>query len=210
MSVITQQLKEIQLKVGTVGVDKLYLEAKKQKVPGVTKEAVKLFLATDESKQLFRPLPQSKGQSGAEAEGFRVQMDLIDMKYSPSRFRGKGPQFKYVLVIIDVMSRFVWTGPLINKEPSTVEPVLRRLINGMDKAPVILSSDKGMEFTGVVDEMLEEKDIIHRSKSEKFDMNALSVVDRVIQTLKKRLAENLAANKSEWVQRLHVVPKTIQ
>jgi hypothetical protein len=204
---IKDALKEIQLKIGTTGIEKLYQEAKRRNVPGITKEAVKLFLATDESKQLFKPLPQSKGLSGSEAEGFRVQMDLIDMKYSPSRFRGKGPQFKYVLVIIDVMSRFVWTGPLINKEPASVEPVLRRLINGMDKAPVILSSDKGLEFTGVVDEMLEEKDIIHRSKSDKFDMNALSVVDRVIQTLKKRLAENLAANKGQWVQRLHVVTK---
>ena len=158
---IKDELKEIQLKICNTGIDKLYQEAKRRKVPGVTKEAVKLFLATDESKQLFKPLPQSKGQTGAEAEGFRVQMDLIDMKYSPSRFRGKGPQFKYILVIIDVMSRFVWTGPLINKEPASVEPVLRRLINGMDKAPVILSSDKGLEFTGVVDEMLEEKNIIH-------------------------------------------------
>ena len=204
---ITEQLKEIQLKIGNTGIDKLLQEAKRRKVPGVTKEAVKLFLATDESKQIFRPLPQSKGQSGSEAEGFRVQMDLIDMRYSPSRIRGLGPQFKYILVIIDVMSRFVWTGSVINKEPASIEPVLRRLINGMDKAPVILSSDMGAEFTGVVDDMLEEKNIIHRSKSDKADKNALSIVDRVIQTLKKRLAENLAANKGEWAQRLNTVTR---
>jgi hypothetical protein len=93
---IKDALKEIQLKIGNTGIEKLHQEAKRRNVPGITKEAVKLFLATDESKQLFKPLPQSKGLSGAEAEGFRVQMDLIDMKYSPSRFRGKGPQFKYI------------------------------------------------------------------------------------------------------------------
>ena len=60
-------------------------------------------------------------------------MDLIDMKYSPSRIKGKGPQYKYALVLIDVMSRFIWTAPLINKEPATVEPVLRQIINSMEK-----------------------------------------------------------------------------
>ena len=53
---IKEQLKDIQLKVGNVDVDELYLEAKRRKAPGITKEAVKLFLATDESKQLFKRL----------------------------------------------------------------------------------------------------------------------------------------------------------
>ena len=134
-------------------------------------------------------------------------MDLIDMKYSPSRFRGRGPQFKYVLVVTDVMSRFTWTAPLINKEPSSVEPVLRRLINSMDKRPAFISSDKGNEWTGQVDEMLEEKGIIHRSKSDTHDMNILTVIDRAIQNVKRRLAENLAAKSGEWVQRLNVVTR---
>ena len=132
MYVLMEKLKEIQLKIRNVGVKKLFLEAKRRKVPGITLDAVKLYLATDESKQLFRPLPESKGKTTAEAQQFRVQMDLIDMKYSPSRIKGKGPQYKYALVLIDVMSRFIWTAPLINKEPATVEPVLRQIINSME------------------------------------------------------------------------------
>ena len=184
---IKEQLKEIQLAVGNVGVDKLYLEAKKRKVPGISKEAVRLFLATDESKQIFKPLPESKGKSAAESQGFRVQMDLIDYKNTPSKMRGKGPMFKYVLILIDVMSRKVWTMPIINKEPSSVEPALRRLINGMDKKPSFISSDKCNEFTCPVDNMLEKKGIVHRSKQDKNDMNALAVVDRALQNIRKRL-----------------------
>ena len=59
-----EELKKIQLKVGNVGADKIYAEAKRRKVPGITRDAVKLFLATDESKQLSKPLPQSKGKTG--------------------------------------------------------------------------------------------------------------------------------------------------
>ena len=136
MYVLMEKLKEIQLKIRNVGVKKLFLEAKRRKVPGITLDAVKLYLATDESKQLFRPLPESKGKTAAEAQQFRVQMDLIDMKYSPSRIKGKGLQYKYALVLIDVMSRFIWTAPLINKEPATVEPVLRQIINSMEKSSI--------------------------------------------------------------------------
>ena len=97
-------MKEIQLKIGNTGLDELFLEAKQSKVLGITREAVRLYLATDESKQLFKPLPESKGKTEAEAEQFRVPMDSIDMKYSPSRIRGKRPQLKYALVLINVMS----------------------------------------------------------------------------------------------------------
>ena len=204
---ITDRLKTIQLKIGNVGIDKLYAEAKKQKVPGISREAVKLFLSTDESKQLFKPLPESKGQTGTEAEQFRVQMDLIDLKYSPSRFRGKGPRFKYILIVIDVMSRFVWSAPLLNKEPGTVAPILRRLISSMDKRPVFIFSDKGNEFTGEVETLLEEKDIIHKTRAAPNDMNVMAVIDRAIQTIKKRLAENTVKDKGEWVQRLNVVTR---
>ena len=138
-----ERLKELQLKVGSVGAEKLYLEGKKQKVPGITKDAVKLYLATCESKQLFKPLPESKGKSAAEAKQFRAQMDLIDIKYSPSRFKGKGPQFKYAIVLIDVMSRYLWSAPFVNKEPESMEPVLRRLLNSTDENLHSFRTEKG-------------------------------------------------------------------
>ena len=204
---LKEQLKDIQLKIGNVGIDKLFLEAKKQKVKGISREAIRLYLATDASKQLFKPLPKSEGRSASEAQGFRIQMDLIDSKFNASRFRGRGPQFKYILVLIDVMSRFVWTAPLINKEAATVEPALCRILRSMSQKPAVIFSDKGNEFSGPVDDMLEEKGIIHKSKSDKHDVNSLSIIDRVIQNIRRRLAENLASKPGEWVGRLNVVTR---
>ena len=105
------------------------------------------------------------------------------------------------------MSRFAWGAPCISKDPNDVEPVLRRILHSMEKLPAFISSDKGNEFTGPVDVLLESKGIIHRTKSDSHDMNSLSVVDRVIQTIKKRLAESLASKKGEWAQRLPVIVK---
>ena len=205
MPTIIQQLKELQERIGNVGVDKLYAAARRKGIAGVTRETVRLFLSTDAPKQLFKPLPESKGKTGAEDQQFRVQMDLIDMKHSPSKISARGPSYKNAIVLIDVMSRFTWGAPCVSKDPDHVEPVLRRILNGMDKLPVFISSDKGNEFTGAVAKLLDDKGIVHRTKSDTHDMNSLSVIDRVLQTLKKRLAESLAAKKGEWAQRLPVV-----
>ena len=97
--------------------------------------------------------------------------------------------------------------PVTSKEPSVIEPLLRRLINGMDQRPAFIASDQGNVWSGPVEEMLQEKGIIHRSKTDKYDMNPLSVIDRVIQTIKKRLAESLSANPGSWAQRLNVVTR---
>ena len=173
MPTVTAQLKEIQERIGNVGADKLLAAAKKKGIAGVTRETVRLFLSTDASKQLFKPLPESKGKTGAEDQQFRVQMDLIDMKYSPSKISARGPSYKNALILIDVMSRRVWGLPCISKEPSDVVPPLRQILNSMEKLPAFISSDKGNEFTGAVSKLLDDKGIIHRTKSDTHDMNSL-------------------------------------
>ena len=91
MSTLIDKLKTIQLKIGNVGVDKLYNEAKKQKVEGLSREAVKLFLSTNEAKQLFKPLPESKGKTASEGQQFRLQMIwLIWSFHHPSSEGRKG------------------------------------------------------------------------------------------------------------------------
>ncbi len=196
MPTLIERLKEIQVRIGNVGAQKLLAEARRKRVPGVTMEAVRLFLATDSSKQLFRPLPEAKGKTGAEAQQFRCQMDLIDMKYSPSKLTARGPAYKNALVVIDVMSRFVWGAACVSKDPSHVEPVLRRILNSMEKLPTFVASDKGNEFTGDVATLLAAKGITHRTKPDTHDLNSLSVVDRVIQTLKKGLQNRLLPRRA--------------
>ena len=205
MPTVIEELRELRKRIGNTGVDKLYAAARRKRIPGVTRETVRLFLTTDAPKQLYRPLPASKGKTGAEEHMFRVQMDLIDHKYSPSKITARGPSYKNAVILIDVMSRFAWGAPCVDKQPSSVEPVLRRILNGMEKAPSFIFSDNGNEWKGEVAELLESKNIVHRTKSESHDMNALAVVDRVIQTIKKRLAESLSTKKGEWAQRLHEV-----
>ena len=75
-----EQLAELAKELGTPGKDKLYKAAKKKGIP-VSKLEVRSFLAKKGEKQIFRPLPESKGKTGTEGPGFRAQMDIIDLKY---------------------------------------------------------------------------------------------------------------------------------
>ncbi len=190
-----EQLRDLAKELGTPGLDKLFKAARKKGID-ISKTQVKSFLAKKGEKQIFRPLPQSKGKSGTEDLGFRAQMDIIDLKYS------KSLGHKNILVLVDLYTRRVWAKPVRNKEPAVVAPVLRQILNEMDPIPTIISSDKGNEFTGAVERLLEEKEIIHRTKREKYDPNVLAVVDRAIQNLKSRLAESLADSPGEWATRI--------
>ena len=153
-----EQLAELAKELGTPGQAKLYKAARKKGI-NISKTEVRSFLAKKGEKQIFRPLPESKGKSAAEDPGFRAQMDLVDLKYSKSQGNST------ILVVIDVFSRKAYAKPVRGKEPSAVAVKLREILNEMDPKPTIISSDKGNEFTNQVDELLEEKHITHRTKS---------------------------------------------
>ena len=177
-----EALRELAKKLGNPGADKLYTAARKRGIP-VTRNQIKQLLETKGAKQLFRPLPESKGKTGAEAPFTRMMMDLIEFRTAPSKVGRE--TYRYILVLIDVFSREVWAAPTKDKTPAAVEPVLRRLLAGLPKQPAMISSDKGNEWVGPVQELLDASGIIRKTKDPN-DANALGVVDRAIQTLKKK------------------------
>jgi len=63
----------------------------------------------------------------------------------------------------------------------------------------VVSSDQGLEFSGPVEQELKDRGIGHWTKST-LDKNALAVVDRIIQALKKTIARMMAKKPGgTWV-----------
>jgi hypothetical protein len=116
-----------------------------------------------------------------------------------------------ILVVVNVWNRMGFATPLVDKSAESVANGLRallrpgRLHNPLLR-PKVISSDAGNEWRGPVQTLLDEKGIVHRTK-EKADVNALAVLDRFVQTLKKRLAESLADKEGEWADR---VPEVVR
>ncbi len=196
-----EDLRSLAKRLGNPGQEKLFLAARKRQIP-VTRNQIKQFLSTKGEKQLFRPLPQITGQAGTEGLDERWQMDLIQFTTAPSKV---GRQtYRWILALIEVFSREVWAEPLTDKAPDSVEPVLRRMLQGLPKKPGVISTDKGNEWTSAVADLLDGKGIIRRTK-DPADANALAVVDRVTQNLKKRLAESISADPGERASRIKEV-----
>ena len=203
MAATLARLKELREKVGNTGVDKLFRAAKKEGLP-VTRDLVKDYLSTDAPAQIFRKLPESQGKTGAEAQGFRLQADLID--YSRRKATWEGVSYSYVLVIIDVASRRVWALPVRTKAPQHVAPVLYRMLRTIKNSPGIgelgvLTTDKDAAFMNQAANVLENEGITHRTK-DPADPNILAVLDRAIMTIKKRLAQSLAGKAGSWPSRV--------
>ena len=204
MAATLARLKDLHEKVGDVDVDKLLRAAKKDGLK-VTRDLVKDYLSTDAPAQIFRKLPESKGKTGAEAQGFRLQADLID--YKTRKATWNGTKYSVVLVIMDVASRRVWALPAKTKAPQHIGPVLYRMIRtiknapGMEQGLGVITTDQGAEFSGASANVLENEGITHRIKDPQ-DPNAISTLDRAIQTIKRRLAQSLAGKSGPWPSRV--------
>ena len=76
--------------------------------------------------------------------------------------------YRYLVVIIDVKSRYVWANPIKKKTPLEVLSILKIAVNDCEKQrakinienPLRLTSDEGSEFKGAVNKFCNEKEIV--------------------------------------------------
>ncbi|KAK9888953.1 hypothetical protein WA026_004237 [Henosepilachna vigintioctopunctata] len=106
------------------------------------------------------------------------QADLVEM-IPYARFN-KG--FKYILIVIDVFSKYVWAIPLKNKTATHVRDAMRGILKQLSHPPKNLQTDFGKEFYNkYFKELMNTSNINHYSS---YSNLKCSVVERVNRTLK--------------------------
>ena len=165
---------------------KLYRLARQRDLD-VTQAMAFEALKADVGRQVQAPRPRALGKSAAED---RLQADLIDFSQNT---RGKT---KYGLVVMDVFTREAAVEPLQNKNAETVGRATKRGAQELtgDDGNFVVTTDLGNEFATLDRELPEA---VHRTKRPE-DRNAIAVVDRGIQTLKKDLATRVARKGGQW------------
>ncbi len=128
--------------------------------------------------------------------GDQYDADLMDLKRLSKYNKG----FKYVLVMIDVFTRYVWAQPMKRKKEDHAIQALKVLF---EKAPLPerLRSDKGGEFTGgKVEKYFKDKGILHFVTWNEVKAN---YAERSIQTIKKKIFRYLTQRRSgKWLDAL--------
>ena len=90
----------------------------------------------------------------------QVQIDLVDMKNNEVTVGSE--TFRYILVLLDVFSRFIFLRPMKSKSSSEVASILLHIFSDTGP-PKRLQSDQGSEFKGAVQQLMEimKVQIIH-------------------------------------------------
>ena len=130
-----------------------------------------------------------------------LAMDLAQFDTSES-------VMNYVLVVVDVCTRFVLLCPLPNKAGSEVSSRSRELFL-LFCPPRIIQSDNGSEFTNLgVQLLLDGAGVDHRRVTP-YHLQANGAAERVVRTMKEMLYPLIRGDLGSWAKRLPEVQYAI-
>ncbi|KAJ8943887.1 hypothetical protein NQ317_001396 [Molorchus minor] len=130
------------------------------------------------------------------------QIDLAEMQPCANENNG----YRYILVVIDCYSKYVWTRPLRNKTGIEVTNAMKDVIRKAGSSPTNLQSDNGTEFYNRnFSALMKSWDINHYST---FSTKKAAIVERVIRTLKTWLYTEFSARGSyNWLDILPTITR---
>lgn len=159
---------------------------------GVTKNQVHHFLAGQNSytqhkqgyyKYLRRPVTSPTINN-------LLQADLMVIE----KYHRTNSHYKYLLIVIDVLSRFLHIFPLKSKQGKEIAPILDQLFSSLTPKVNYFQTDFGKEFHNkFVDVIMKKHHVKLFSTHSKV---GASVAERVIKTIRSRLQKFLTHNKT--------------
>ena len=174
------------------GAQAVYKESRKRNKKVKLKD-VRDFLSTQEAYTRHKPVVRRFKRNKMVSAGIDVdwQTDLADLRSLKKQNSG----FAYILICVDVFSRFAFAAPIKNKTPSAVGEAFEKIMKDSDRKPWILTSDRGKEYVGkTFQRILRKHDILHREASSP-DVKA-AIAERWIRTLKSRIWRHFTRNKT--------------
>lgn len=178
-------------KQGLVSVKKLQDKANKKGL-NLTREQIEEFYNKQAVNQLMKPIrkPRKFNSYVANYPGHIFQMDI--MVYDRYTYHN----YKYILVVIDIYSRYLITKPMTNRELKTIIANFKEILKTYGP-PYELQCDN--EFNkNEFKKLLEDYDIKYRF-SDANDKNKNSVVERVNGTIALMLQKyRITSKRYDW------------
>ena len=125
---------------------------------------------------------------------------MIDYKLS----KNKG--YRYIFVIIDNHSKYLWAIPLKNKYSQTITNEFSNLLTTSKRKPLKIESDRGTEFyKKIFHNFIKNKNIHHYSR---FTDKGPSIAERMIRTVLSLLRKPVfRKGNAVWISELPSVIK---
>lgn len=188
--------------VGFAGLSALQRYGKQQ---GILPSETKKWLMKQKHYKKFKPQRKTIKRRSTYVDGLdeQWQADLIDVQKYSRWNRG----YRYILICIDILSRYVWATPLKSKDYMDVLQGFKKIVSGTERKPLVLQTDQGTEFVGVhFQSFLKHLGVRHFYTSQS---TKSSIVERVIRTIMGKIwqaMENRGAEK-KWTD---LLPKAVK
>ena len=111
-------------------------------------------------------------------------LDILDLKdYGPENNRG----YRYVLVVIDNLSKYGWTAPLKNKNAQTIKNSFENILVSSKRKPNLIETDRGKEFyNNIFQDFLNKNNIKLYSRNSSYGAVFAERFNRAIRDLLKK------------------------
>lgn len=165
------------------GPSKLYQVVKREGKYDIGLGKIKKFLQNQDAYSLQKKVKRrgfKRRRVVVQGIDYQWEADLADVQNLSEYNNG----IKFLLVIVDVFSRFMWVRPLKDRKAKSVIEAFQDILRG-PRRPKAIRTDKGSEFYNrYLQQYLREQDIkIFYALNE----TKANFAERYIQTLKKRL-----------------------
>ena len=191
-------------KVGSFGSVKNLLHViKKENKFNITLSQLKNWLKTQETYTLHKDINRKFKRNKVVVGSINQQwdMDIGDL----SQFAKKNKQFRYILLSVDVLSKFIRTVPLKTKSAQEVSNAFTKMI--VKNQPQTLHTDRGTEFTNKIFQSL----LVRKKIKHFFTNNELKamVAERAIKTIKLKIFKYFTqSRKFNWIDVLSDITNT--
>ena len=165
------------------------------------KDLTKIFIDEIYSKPPRKNYPTNKIIYNHIDEIWSIDLaDMIDYKIS----NNKG--CRYIFIIVDNFSKYLWAIPLKNKYSQTIINEFSNILSTSKRKPLKIESDRGTEFyNSIFQNFLTSKNIQHYSR---FTDKGPSIAERVIRTVRSLLKKPVfEKGRADWLSELSSVTK---
>ena len=174
------------------GVNKLYKQVKKEGKFNLSKVKIKTWLQNQLSFSLNKRISRKfkKGIVIVEEIDNQFEADLASM----TDYEKSNDGYKYLLVVIDVFSRYGWIEPLKNKSASAIVSAFQKILKE-GRIPRHLRTDGATDFTSKpFQNLMKENDINHFTMHNEKQAN---YVERFIKTIKNKIKRYISEKRTE-------------
>ena len=178
------------------GVEKLYRAVRKDGKFVLSRNKIRKWLVKQEDYAVHKEEKTKflRRRVVAPFVDYQWDVDTADMR------RYEDQKYKYFLLAVDIMSKYVWTVPLRTKTAAEIVKAFQTIFK-QGRKPTRIRTDKGSEYVNKdVRKYLKDEKIIHFVTQ---NIVKASLAERAIKTIKSRIAHLMTHKQShQWVEAL--------